>query len=171
MPTVQGEATGVIVDLFANAVGFYASWGFSRSIDTVSARLITPAGNIDWASADACVAEVLVNLLAATPSSPPGLPSGVYAFAPGLFARVAVGQHFSSWAAVPGQASGLERLVLLRCHMGKRRSGKALKNTVFIQYRVWTRSENEVGDELTQAAKAWPLLEDLHAAIEKRLRP
>jgi hypothetical protein len=164
MPGKSNQATGVIADLFAEEVGFYASWGFSRSIGAVSAGLLTPDGHIDWQSADELVQAALVDTLAAPSPDPP---EGVEAFGPELFARVAVGQHCSGWAKEPGKR--LSRLVELRCHVGKQRRGDGLANQVLVQYRVWAKSEAGKPRQVLEAARAWPLLEDLHAAIVKRL--
>jgi|GEM_PF-6601630 len=164
------EATGTIADLFASAVGFYPGWGFSRSMDDVAAKYVTSAGNVDWAAVDACVEEVLVDRVALPPSPPSNVPPGVYAFSASLFARVAVGQHFSGWAGISGRPAAREQLVLLRCHMGKRRAGKLLKNAVLMQYRVWIRTGQGQPMEVSLADEAWPLLENLHIAIDRALR-
>jgi hypothetical protein len=170
MPTsgCRQEASGVIADLFAEQVGFYASWGFSRSIAGIGRKMLTPSGNIAWKEADAEVQAALVDVVAAPSAGAGAYPDGVLGFGPDLFADVAVGQHFSGWASVPGKKA--QRLVLLRCHMGKRRAGGRLENQALLQYRAWVKNPGGKPKQVLEAAGAWSLFKDVHAEIELRLK-
>jgi hypothetical protein len=162
------EATGVIVDLFAEQVGFYAGWGFSRSVSRIDPRLVTPGGHVDWRAVDALVAGALCEVLSPPPAGLRGVPSGARPTSPAeLYMRVAVGQHCSGWSPLP--RGGGRRLVALRCHVGKRRAAGKRKNQVRLQYRLWKRGQDGKPVRVTSAARARPLLADLHAEILERL--
>jgi len=165
----SGEATGVIDELLAQTVGFYAGWGLSRVLPCVGGRLVTARGNLDWRGVDRLVVAALCDVLTAPPDAARDLPTGVLASPARLYMRVAVGQHFSGWSSLSGGTSGVRRLVLLRCHAGKRRAGGEMHNAVLLQYRLWRRTRRRTPRRVRDAGSAWPLLGDLHAEIVKRI--
>ena len=161
------EATGVVADLFAQSVGFFASWGFSRLTHKISDSLLTHAGNIDWRSACALAETSMADVVGLPPDSSPNLPVGVYSLPPDLYGRVAVSQVHSGWGNVPG--NGVQRCVLLRLLIGKERRGNQLRNVAHAQYRVWRRSNGGGPRRIFEASEALPYFDDVQIEIKKRL--
>jgi hypothetical protein len=165
----DGEATGVIAELLAEAVGFSAGWGLSRELQDLGGELLTAAGNVDGRALAARAEAALTGFLATPPANSTEVPEGAAGFAPELCAGVAVSQCCSGWAPLPGKPSGGRRLVALRCHAGKRREARGLANAVLLQYRVWTRRGSGAPRQVTEAAQVRSLVEDVHAEIVRAL--
>ena len=168
--TTQAEATGDIADLFAAGVGFSASWGaISRSLTRIRGEFLTPGGNVDWTEAAPVVQTALSETVAPAPDSDADLPEGVQFFDPKLYGHVAVSQHFSGWGR-PGRSNeGFQRLVLVRCHIGKRRIAGRKENLILLQYRAWRRRGTEAPEYAASATEAWPLVGDVHAEVQRQL--
>jgi hypothetical protein len=159
------EATGVIGDLFAECVGFYAGWGFSRSIHQIEEGLLGRSGHIDWRSAEMIVRSAVAEML--------GLPRGARREPARLYRRVAVGEIGSAWSRVPGgrgRGRGKsERLVAVRYHFGKRRVRGEKLNAVCLQYRVWNRERSGAVTRVSSSRQAEPLFADLHGRLRLQI--
>jgi hypothetical protein len=169
-PPQPKEATGVIADLFAQSVGFYSGWGFTRPVTGISPLLLMPGGNVDWKGASVRVESALSDTVAVPPDPLEGLPKGIYTLSPELYGGVAVSQCCSGWGGIPGVVDDdAQRFVLLRCLTGKEREAGELKNAAYLQYRLWRRIGNSLPERLFDLRKAWPMFEDVHQEITNRL--
>ncbi len=157
----RNEATGAVADLFAENVGFYAGWGFCRSITRVDNRFSNRRGNLDWFRLDLAVGATLAEQLGSLESDDGGVPGGICSMGVRLYGGVAVSQRVSAWH----RAGRSRALLALRCNVGKRTVRGCRQNLVLLQYRVWQKDARGQVVRQRRVAQARRVFSALHRKI------